>query len=64
MTGQRHVVVQMVEELCYKPEDSEFDSHNSSSPAMALGYIQPLAELSKVNLSPKQALEAYRLVRC
>ena len=53
MKGLGHVVVQLDEALCCKPEGRGFDSplHNSSGSTMTLGLTQPLTEMSTRNIS-------------
>jgi hypothetical protein len=55
-----YMVVQLVDTLCYKPEDRGFDSHevteifqwlNPSGRIVALGSTQPLTEMSTRNPS-------------
>ena len=49
-----HVVVQLVEALCYKPEGRRFNSqscHNPSGRTMTLGLTLPLTEMSTRNIS-------------
>jgi hypothetical protein len=53
-----HMVAQLVEMLCYKPNGRRYDSQwcgwnflHPSSCSMALGLTQPLTEMSTRNIS-------------